>query len=145
MHAVNNLKILPEILPSTTIIIILCFLVPIIAAFLLTKKQVSFSKLVSVCGFIFFMFGFHVHEKAIVPYVNLLFLFETEISCINAAIFVNIVNLIPLLIQPKEKSLSLIMCLIWIAVWNYIDKAKRQKMRKAQENFIKQVSFANAR
>lgn len=84
-----------------TIIIILALLAPIIISYFYTKKQINFTKLVALSGFIFFMFGFHVHEKAIVPYINLLFLFADHTYYLNAATFVSIVNLVPLLIEPK--------------------------------------------
>jgi hypothetical protein len=94
----NKLKVLPEISPKITVIIILSLLTPIIISYFLSGKKIKFVKLVAICGLVFFMFGFHVHEKAIVPYLNILFMFSSQTICLNAAIFVNIVNLIPLLV-----------------------------------------------
>lgn len=114
---VNILRVLPSISPGTTVAIILALLFPIILAYMISRRKVNFVQLASVCGLVFFMFGFHVHEKAIVPYLNILFLFCKSTPYLNTAVFVNIVNLIPLIIEPKEKSLCLIICLIWVSVW----------------------------
>ena len=79
-----------------TIIIILVFLVPIMVK-AWKKEKTEFAELACVCGLIFFTFGFHVHEKAITPYINILFIFIKP-KLIYLATFVNIVNLLPLLI-----------------------------------------------
>jgi hypothetical protein len=64
------------------------------------------------------MFGYHVHEKAITPYIGLLLVFaqDREKYYIDSAIFINILNLLPLLIGPNEKMLRLILPLLWIAI-----------------------------
>lgn len=98
--ALNSLKVLPDISASITICIIFITLIPIVILFFITKKKVNFTQLVCLTGLLFFLFGFHVHEKAIAPYINLLFIFNPWTFCLNAAVLVNIVNLLPLLIQP---------------------------------------------
>jgi formate/nitrite transporter FocA (FNT family) len=92
-----------------------------------------------ICGALFFLFGFHVHEKAITPYVGLLLVFlsekeekeESNYSFMGSAIFVNIVNLLPLLIDSNEKLLRIILPLLWIAIWEY-----RHGMSGHLESFI---------
>lgn len=98
MSAVNTLKVLPAISPSITILIILSVLTPILISYFFSKIQTKFTNLVCISGLIFFMFGYHVHEKAIIPYLNLLFFFCPSTPQINTAVFVSIVNLVPLLI-----------------------------------------------
>lgn len=125
MGSVNFLKVLPDVSPNITIFIILACLAPIIVTFFLTKRNVRFVDLVSICGLLFFMFGFHVHEKAIVPYISLLFMFAPDVIFLNAASFVSIVNLFPLLILPGEKMFSIVCCLLWLAIWDFLDHRKK--------------------
>jgi hypothetical protein len=67
---------------------------------------------------LFFTFGYHVHEKAITPYIGLLLVFapNRERYYLDSAIFINILNLLPLLIGPNEKLLRLILPLIWVMI-----------------------------
>lgn len=67
---------------------------------------------------LFFMFGYHVHEKAITPYIGLLLVFASDRNkyYLDSAIFINILNLLPLLIEPNEKMLRLILPLLWVMI-----------------------------
>ncbi len=143
MSAVNTLKVLPEISPSVTILIILSLLTPIIISYFLTKKQTKFTNLVCMSGLLFFMFGFHVHEKAIIPYLNLLFFFCPSTPQINTSVFVSIVNLVPLLIQPKQKIFCVVCCLVWLALWDFMQMNKKQSMFNCQEQFIRNINWQN--
>ena len=77
----------------------------------------------------FFTFGFHVHEKAITPYIHLMFVFLHDPTSdqqsskggqlLNSAVFINVVNLLPLLIDDNEKVLRILLPLVWLAVWEY--------------------------
>jgi hypothetical protein len=86
---------------------------------------VKFSRLVFICGCLFFLFGFHVHEKAITPYIGLLLVFlddkdfKNDNLYISPAIFINIINLLPLLINSNEKLLRMFLPLAWIVLWDY--------------------------
>ena len=115
----THLKVLPNIPPVLTIAIILAFLLPFFYRVFKESSQSSknqpgekvteyrqfchnnFALMVCISGLIFFLFGFHVHEKAITPYINLLLLFCPQTKFVALAIFVNLVNLLPLLITPK--------------------------------------------
>lgn len=117
----HQLKVLPQISPLCTTVLVLLFTVPLLIKF--ANHGVRFNRLVFLCGCLFFLFGFHVHEKAIAPYVGLLLVFLREgeerrsYSYIASAIFVNIVNLLPLLIDSNEKLLRLALPLLWIGIW----------------------------
>lgn len=118
----TTLKFLPEVTPLVTISIILIVLLPVLyraCRISLNRSanstnESSFPLLVGICGLIFFIFGFHVHEKAITSYISLLLLFCPNIRLLNAATFVNIVNLLPLLIDPAERTLSILFCLLTV-------------------------------
>lgn len=84
------------------------------------RHKMSAHRLVFLCGAVFFLFGFHVHEKAITPYVGLLLVFTGDAGrewLLGPALMVNLVNLQPLLIAPNEKLLRLALPLLWVAIW----------------------------
>jgi alpha-1,3-glucosyltransferase len=56
----HNLRVLPDVAPLVTTIIILLATVPLIVV-LLSKRKIRFEWLVFLCGTMFFLFGFHVH------------------------------------------------------------------------------------
>jgi len=43
-------------------------------------------------------------------------------SLIFSAIFVNTINLLPLLINPNEKVLRIVLPILWLAVWDYFNE-----------------------
>lgn len=45
------------------------------------NKKIDVLKVVIINGLVFFMFGYHVHEKAITPYIHLLFVFICSETC----------------------------------------------------------------
>ena len=98
---------------------ILIVTIPILIVY--WKKKTGFEMLVFLCGCTFFLFGYHVHEKAITPYIGLLMVFlkkeEEKFHLLDCAVLVNIINLLPLLIDPNEKLLRLVVPLLWIAIW----------------------------
>lgn len=111
---------LPDVSPLFTTLLVLLFTAPVILKFL--SHNCSFNRLVFLCGSLFFLFGFHVHEKAITPYVGLLLVFaakkeEKQTLFLGSAVFVNIISLLPLLIDLNEKLLRLLLPFLWIAAW----------------------------
>jgi len=103
-----------------TTLIILAVTLPLLI-FYFRRKNMNFDVLVFLCGSIFFMFGYHVHEKAIAPYIGLLMVFysqkQEKNNYLDCAVFVNIINLLPLLIAPNEKMFRIVAPFIWIAIW----------------------------
>lgn len=45
------------------------------------NKKINVLKVVIINGLVFFMFGYHVHEKAITPYIHLFFVFICSETC----------------------------------------------------------------
>lgn len=116
----HQLKVLPDVSPLVTTILVVLLTAPVIAKFF--SCSTAFNRLVFLCGALFFLFGFHVHEKAITPYIGLLLVFtsdkeERQSLFLGSAVFVNIISLLPLLIDPNEKLLRLLLPFLWIAVW----------------------------
>lgn len=58
--------ILPNITPLMTMLLTILFMVPaMVKLFSLSKQPVNFLRCMVICGLTSFMFGWHVHEKAI--------------------------------------------------------------------------------
>lgn len=72
----TSLRVLPEVPPTLTLILIVVGLLPLLLKYIKMKNKVDFTMLVCLSGLVFFLFGFHVHEKAIAPYIALLFVFQ---------------------------------------------------------------------
>jgi alpha-1,3-glucosyltransferase len=80
--ALNTLKVLPEPSANMTLLLIILCLVPLIIHSIKAKK-LNGLKIILINGLVFFMFGYHVHEKAISPYLHLCYVFiasDTEKS-----------------------------------------------------------------
>lgn len=43
--------------------------------YIIKSKKIDSLKIILVNGLIFFIFGYHVHEKAITPYIHLFYVF----------------------------------------------------------------------
>ena len=97
-QSASGLRVLPEVPASFTLVLIMVMILPLMYKSWIKQKD-RFVELLCICGLIFFEFGFHVHEKAITPYLSILFIFSSPIW-IELALFINLVNLLPLLISP---------------------------------------------
>lgn len=87
------------------------------------------------------MLGFHVHEKAITPYISILLMFVDNVPFMNIAVFVNIVNLIPLMIQPGERILCVMFCALWLTLWDiYRPNDQSSKMYNDSELNIHEMT-----
>lgn len=61
-----NHDILPNISPIVTMLFTIIFTIPaMVKLFMLSKQPVNFLRCLVICGLTSFMFGWHVHEKAI--------------------------------------------------------------------------------
>lgn len=58
--------LLPNVAPLATMLLTILFSIPaMMKLFLLSKQPTNFLRCLVVCGLTSFMFGWHVHEKAI--------------------------------------------------------------------------------
>ena len=135
-ESTSTLKLLPNISPSFTLILIGIFILPVLYS---VVRKNNFGLHICGCGLTFFMFGFHVHEKAITPYLNLLLVvLGIDNSLLNSAIFVNIINLTPLLIDPEEKVLKFVFAGIWVVIMMVQREDKKQEKYMSFEEKIQQ-------
>lgn len=100
---------LPTIRPLTTFILVAIFTLPLVIKFLLKSGKPSaqlFIKGVTLASFTSFMFGWHVHEKAIItvllPMAPLCFLDSDLKRTFLRLTLAGTYSLFPLLFQPEE-------------------------------------------
>jgi hypothetical protein len=61
-----------------------------------------------------------------------LFLFVPWTKYLNAAVYVNIVNLLLLLLEPGERIFNVVVSMLWVAVWEFFDQERNEEVLKAQ-------------
>ncbi|EPQ26439.1 uncharacterized protein PFL1_06087 [Pseudozyma flocculosa PF-1] len=115
-----SFAVLPDILPPTCFLLTLtCMLVYLFKLWQAPTYR-SFLSAISLCGFASFLFGWHVHEKAImlvlVPYT---FLAADDYAHFRTFVILStagIVSLFPLLYEAAETPIKLGFTLLWSLV-----------------------------
>lgn len=100
---------LPTIRPMTTLALVTTFTIPLATKFLIsgyTNKPNLFMKAVTLSAFTAFMFGWHVHEKAIIlillPLIPISFLDLNLKTVLRRLTLTGTYSLFPLLFTPAE-------------------------------------------
>ena len=98
------LSVLPEITPILTILLIIIFSTFLWRKVVFTYKNVSFIEFCALQSLIFFIFGFHVHEKAILiplSLYQLAIIFNKNLkNDVFLLSFVSGITLFPMLSHP---------------------------------------------
>lgn len=102
-------QFLPTIKPSTTFLLVAVFVIPVVVKFLLQPNKRAprlFMKGLTLTTFISFMFGWHVHEKAIIlvllPMIPLSFTDPQLREAFLRLTLAGTYSLFPLIYQPAE-------------------------------------------
>lgn len=119
---------LPSIQPAVTFTLVAALTLPLAIKFLLNIKRPSaclFMKGVTIAAFTSFMFGWHVHEKAIIvillPLIPVSFLDQNLTKAFLRLTLAGTYSLFPLLFQPAE---YLTKVAILVAYLNYAHNLK---------------------
>ncbi|RWS26112.1 putative dolichyl pyrophosphate Glc1Man9GlcNAc2 alpha-1:3-glucosyltransferase-like protein, partial [Leptotrombidium deliense] len=114
-----NHQVLPNITPFMTMIIVFLSMIPCLhylwlrASVKLKDSSLMFVRSVAICAFCSFLFGWHVHEKAIllvtIPLTPLAFVTSTEGNLFAFLSLVSSVSLFPLLHNPAETPTKIIL------------------------------------
>ncbi|KAL4459455.1 hypothetical protein ABPG74_018068 [Tetrahymena malaccensis] len=131
---VTQFDILPEIKPIYTIISILLISLPLWYKILQNPKAKNILLYSSIQMFIFYMLGYHVHEKAILLPLGIYQLWavgkQSRSRFVLLFSFVSGVGLLPLLPEHSETGLKLVGLFIYhLAYWAYL---KRDCYRQAE-------------
>ncbi|SPO21208.1 related to glucosyltransferase [Ustilago trichophora] len=109
--------VLPEISPSTCFILTLSCMSVYMVKLWQTPTYRSFLASVSLCGFASFLFGWHVHEKAIMlPLIPYTFLAADDYAHFRTFVLLStagIVSLFPLLFTPEEGPIKIGYSIVW--------------------------------
>ncbi|XP_050521667.1 probable dolichyl pyrophosphate Glc1Man9GlcNAc2 alpha-1,3-glucosyltransferase [Daktulosphaira vitifoliae] len=112
-------SILPSITPQTTFILTLVFILPCLWRLWNSKKcSIDFIQCLVLCGLTSFLFGWHVHEKAILLAVIPLTLLVDVSSC-DCAVFtllstIATYSVFPLLFEPLEFPTKTLLFLVYV-------------------------------
>lgn len=133
---------LPTIRPLTTFILVGMFTIPVIIKFLLSINRKSprlFIKGVTLATFTSFMFGWHVHEKAIIlvllPMIPLCFTDPQLRDTFIRLTLTGTYSLFPLIFKPAEYFTKLTILL------TYYCYAKSQTTSMAQQSSTRKTGF----
>lgn len=112
--------VLPDISPSTCFLLTLTCMSSYMVKLWQTPTYRSFLASVSLCGFASFLFGWHVHEKAIMlPLIPYTFLAADDYAHFRTFVILStagIVSLFPLLFTPGEGPIKVGYSAVWALV-----------------------------
>ncbi|KAH9999354.1 glycosyl transferase [Russula vinacea] len=103
--------VLPNVKPMHTFLITIIFQSVFLVKLWRTPTHKSFLTALTLCGYTSFMFGWHVHEKAILLVLNYAY-FRTFMIASTAGV----VSLFPLLFTPAEQIIEVLYSLLWAIV-----------------------------
>ncbi|GAC99348.1 glycosyltransferase [Pseudozyma hubeiensis SY62] len=128
--------VLPEIRPSTCFILTLTCTSIYMVKLWQTPTYRSFLASVSLCGFASFLFGWHVHEKAIMlPLIPYTFLAAVDYAHFRTFVLLSvagIVSLFPLLFTPQEGPIKIGYSIAWALL--VLGPLQRRVFRPVQSN-----------
>ncbi|RGP77863.1 dolichyl pyrophosphate glc1man9 c2 alpha-1,3-glucosyltransferase [Fusarium longipes] len=113
--------VLPEISPRTCFVLTLFFqIVPLIKLFFQPTWE-TFIGAVTLCGYSSFLFGWHVHEKAIllviIPFSLIALRDRRHLGAFRPLAVAGYVSLFPLLFTPAEFPIKTIYTVVWLVVF----------------------------
>lgn len=128
--------VLPEISPSTCFLLTLTCMSVYMVKLWQTPTYRSFLASVSLCGFASFLFGWHVHEKAIMlPLIPYTFLAADDYAHFRTFVLLStagIVSLFPLLFTPEEGPIKIGYSIVWALL--VFGTLQRRVFRPVQSN-----------
>ncbi len=115
-----DFAVLPTISPRTCFALTVCAMLPALAKLWRAPTYRSFLTALTLCAYASFLFGWHVHEKAILlvllPFTWLAaddYLHFRSFTVLSVA---GIFSLFPLLYQPAETPIKVVVTLLWLII-----------------------------
>lgn len=128
--------VLPDIGPSTCFMLTLTCMSVYMIKLWQTPTYRSFLASVSLCGMASFLFGWHVHEKAIMlPLIPYTLLAADDYAHFRTFVLLStagIVSLFPLLFTPEEGPIKVVYSIVWAAL--VFGTLQRRVFRPVQSN-----------
>ncbi|CCX06367.1 Similar to Dolichyl pyrophosphate Glc1Man9GlcNAc2 alpha-1,3-glucosyltransferase; acc. no. Q4IJT0 [Pyronema omphalodes CBS 100304] len=119
----TSFAVLPDITPRVTFVLTLLFMaLPLVKLFMHPTYE-NFLGSVTLCAFSSFLFGWHVHEKAILliifPFSLLALNSRHHLSSFRPLAVAGHVSLFPLLFTPAEFPIKTVYTVLWLIVFLY--------------------------
>ncbi|GAC73845.1 glucosyltransferase - Alg8p [Moesziomyces antarcticus T-34] len=128
--------IMPDISPSMCFALTLTCMCVYMVKLWQTPTYRSFLAAVSLCGFASFLFGWHVHEKAImlplIPYTLLAAVDYAHLRTFVLLSAAGIVSLFPLLFTPQEAPIKIACSIVWALL--VLGPLQKRVFRPVQSN-----------
>ncbi|KAI9849725.1 MAG: glycosyl transferase [Thelocarpon superellum] len=117
----TSFAVLPEIAPSTTFLLTLASQMVCLVKLFVRPTWEGFIGAVTLCGYASFLFGWHVHEKAIllvlIPFSLLALKDRRYLGAFRPLAVAGHVSLFPLLFTPAEFPIKTIYTVVWLLVY----------------------------
>lgn len=138
----NGFFILPTVTPQLTFILTLFYQVMALIPLFLQPTFNRFVGALTSCGFASFLFGWHVHEKAILivifPMTFLVTRDRQLLSAFNLLASCGYVSLFPLIFTSREWLIKVVFTLLWSIIFYYLFRnvARVPKLAVARQGFF---------
>jgi len=113
--------VLPDVSPSTCFVLTLLFqAIPLLKLFI-RPTWVNFIGAITLCGYSSFLFGWHVHEKAVllvvIPFSLIALTDRRYLSAFRPLAVAGHVSLLPLLFTPAEFPIKTVYTVFWLILF----------------------------
>jgi alpha-1,3-glucosyltransferase len=117
----TSFAVLPDVSPRTCFVLTLLFqAIPLVKLFLKPTWD-NFIGAVTLCGYASFLFGWHVHEKAIllviIPFSLIALKDRRHLSAFRPLAVAGHVSLFPLLFTPAEFPIKTVYTIFWLVLF----------------------------
>jgi alpha-1,3-glucosyltransferase len=117
----TSFAVLPDISPRVCFLLTLLFQVIPLTKLFLTPTWENFISSVTLCGFASFLFGWHVHEKAIllviIPFSLVALKDRRHLGAFRPLAVAGHVSLFPLLFTPAEFPIKTVYTIFWLILF----------------------------
>ncbi|KAK0944709.1 glycosyl transferase [Friedmanniomyces endolithicus] len=117
----TSFAVLPDISPRTTFVMTLAAQIPALVKLFLRPTWDNFVATLTLCAYASFLFGWHVHEKAIllviVPFSLLALKDRRHLGAFRPLAVSGHVSLFPLLFTAMEFPVKVVYTVVWLAVF----------------------------
>ncbi|KAK4980184.1 glycosyl transferase [Elasticomyces elasticus] len=117
----TSFAVLPDISPRTTFVLTLAAQIPALTKLFFRPTWDNFVATLTLCAYASFLFGWHVHEKAIllviIPFSLLALKDRRHLGAFRPLAVSGHVSLFPLLFTAMEFPIKIVYTVIWLAVF----------------------------
>lgn len=117
----STFAVLPEISPTVCLALTVGTMIPPLVKLFMNAKWDNFVGAVTLCGYSSFLFGYHVHEKAIllviIPFTLIALKDRRYFGAFRPLAVAGHVSLFPLLFTPAEFPIKTIYTIFWLLLF----------------------------